>query len=252
MRSLSSVTRLATMLIWGITLFGGLIGPSPAAEVKVAAAANFTAPMKEIAQQFATDTGHRAIVSYGSTGKLYAQILNGAPFDVFLAADQDRPTLIEQKAIGSSRFTYATGRLVLWSSDPGLLDGTADSLRSPDIQRLAIANPKIAPYGNGAMQIIGALQLTDALMPKLVRGDSIAQAYQFVVTGNAQAGFVAMSQVADDAKGSRWIPPQSMYDPIHQDAVLLRPGNTAAEAFIAYLQGDNAKATIRRYGYAVD
>lgn len=252
MRRLSTVTRLATVLNLGTMLLGGLVGPLHAAEVKVAAAANFTAPLKEIARQFATDTGHRAIVSYGSTGKLYAQILNGAPFDVFLAADQERPALIEQKAIGSSRFTYATGRLVLWSSDPGLLDGTADALRSPGIRRLAIANPKTAPYGNGAMQIIGALQLTEPLQRKLVRGDNIAQTYQFVMTGNAQAGFVAMSQVADDAKGSRWIPPQSMYDPIRQDAVLLQPGNTAAEAFIAYLQGDTAKETIRRYGYAVD
>ena len=252
MGSLSTVTRLASVLQLGIMLSGGLVGSLHAAEVKVAAAANFTAPMKEIERQFATDTGHQAIVSYGSTGKLYAQILNGAPFDVFLAADQDRPALIEQKAIGDSRFTYATGRLALWSSDPGLLDGTADALRSPAIRRLAIANPKTSPYGNGAMQIIGALQLTEPLQRKLVRGDNIAQTFQFVMTGNAQAGFVAMSQVADETKGSRWIPPQSMYDPIRQDAVLLQPGNTAAEAFIAYLQGDTAKETIRRYGYAVD
>ena len=160
--------------------------------------------------------------------------------------------LVQGEVLEASEARRIYEGIVRRRRDPGLLDGTPDSLRSPDIQRLAIANPKIAPYGNGAMQIIGALQLTDALTPKLVRGDSIAQAYQFVVTGNAQAGFVAMSQVADDAKGSRWIPPRSMYDPIHQDAVLLRPGNTAAEAFIAYLQGDTAKETIRRYGYEVD
>jgi molybdate transport system substrate-binding protein len=233
-------------------LLCSLITPLHAAEVKVAVAANFTAPMKVIAQQFATDTGHRAIVSYGSTGKLYAQILNGAPFDIFLAADQDRPALIEHKGLGQSRFTYATGQLVLWSSDPGLLDGNAESLRSLGIARLAIANPKTAPYGNGALQIIKALQLTESVEHKLVRGDNIAQTYQFVMTGNAQAGFVAMSQVAGDATGSRWIPPQSMYDPLHQDAVLLQPGNTAAGAFIAFLQGETAKETIRRYGYAVD
>ncbi|MEZ5588147.1 MAG: molybdate ABC transporter substrate-binding protein [Sedimenticolaceae bacterium] len=246
------IVRLAIALALGGILFGGPTAPLQAAEVKVAVAANFTAPMKEIARQFATDTGHQAIVSYGSTGKLYAQILHGAPFDVFLAADQERPALIEQAATGSSRFTYATGRLVLWSSDPGLLDGTADALDSTDIERLAIANPKTAPYGIGAVQIIEALQLGKRLENKIVRGDNIAQTYQFVMTGNAQAGFVALSQVADDTKGSRWIPPQSMYDPIRQDAILLAPGNTTAEAFIAYLKGDSAKETIRRYGYAVD
>ena len=238
---------------FAVVCLGLLLGSGAlAAEVKVAVAANFAAPMKEIARAFATATDHRAIISYGSTGKLYAQVVNGAPFDVFLAADRLRPALIEQQGLGQSAFTYAIGKLALWSSDPNLLDGTAAALRSPALLRLALANPSTAPYGAGAVQVLDAIGLGEQLKGRLVRGHNIAQTYQFVMTGNAQAGFVALSQVIDSNSGSRWIPPQAMYKPIRQDAVLLRPDNTVANAFIAFLQDEPARDIIRRYGYAVE
>lgn len=219
--------------------------------VHVAVAANFTAAMKEIAAGFEKTTGHHAVLSFGSTGKLYTQIVHGgAPFEVFLAADQRRPELMEQAGQASGRFTYAVGKLVLWSSDP---DRVVDehALGKDDFQKLAIANPKTAPYGAAAVEVMRNLNLYQKLAPQLVLGDSISQTHQFVATGNAQLGFVALAQIALDGSGSRWPVPDELYAPIRQDAVLLNRGqdNPAAPALIAYLKSDAARAIIQRYGY---
>lgn len=224
-----------------------------AAQVKVAAAANFTAPMREIAQRFSETTGHQALISYGSTGKLYAQILHGAPYHVFLAADQKRPKLLHDSGLGQAPQTYAIGKLVLWSSNPELVD-SSEILAKGEFRKVAIANPKTAPYGAGALQILDALGVKQKVTPKLVRGDNIAQTFQFVMTGNAQLGFVAASQVAKDARGSQWQPPQSLYDPLRQDAVLLSKGeaNPAALAFMDFLLGEEARQIAQRYGYGTD
>jgi len=228
--------------------------PAVAGEVKVAVAANFTAAMKEIATAFEAATGHEVIISYGSTGKLYAQILNGAPFEIFLAADRERPQLLTEQGQASTPFTYAVGKLVLWSADPDLIAAGSTALKTEDYTKLAIANPKTAPYGAAAIQVLEALGVLDAVRPKLVRGDNIAQTYQFVLTGNAQLGFVALAQVTLDSRGSRWEPPQALYDPIRQDAVLLTQGkdNPAATALVEFLQGTEARAVIEKYGYGVE
>jgi molybdate transport system substrate-binding protein len=231
-----------------------LLGTSAAAdEVKVAVAANFTPAMKEIAAAFTAATGHRTVVSYGSTGKLYAQITYGAPFEVLLAADAVRPRMLAAAGLAGEPFTYAVGKLVLWSADPGRVDDEGNVLKSGKFRRLAIVNPKTAPYGAAAMQVMESLGSLSALEAKLVRGDNIAQTYQFILTGNAQLGFVALSQVVLDPKGSRWDPPQNLYDPIRQDAVLLARGadNPAATALVDFLKGPRARAVIERYGYGV-
>jgi molybdate transport system substrate-binding protein len=223
------------------------------AEVKVAVAANFTAAMKEIGAAFEAATGHELVISYGSTGKIYAQIVNGAPFEVFLAADQARPQRLVEEGRASDRFTYAVGRLVLWSPDPDRVDAGGVVLRSGDFRRLAIANPVTAPYGAAAVQVLERLGLMQSLEPRLVRGDNIAQAYQFVATRNAELGFVAMAQVALEPSGSRWPVPLELYDSIRQDAVLLEKGrdNPAARALLDYLAGPEAHAVIERFGYGV-
>jgi molybdate transport system substrate-binding protein len=239
-----------TLAVLALTFSGTL---AMAGEVHVAVAANFTAAMKEIAANFEKATGHRALVSFGSTGKLYTQIVYGAPFEVFLAADQRRPELLVKDGAASERFTYAIGRLVLWSSDAGRkLD--AQALRSGDFAKLAIANPKTAPYGAAAVEVMKNLGVYPALKSKLVLGDSIAQTYQFVATGNAQLGFVALAQIALDDSGSRWPVPDDLYAPIRQDAVLLDrgKGNAAALALLDYLQSDAAKAVIHKFGYGTD
>jgi molybdate transport system substrate-binding protein len=240
-------------LLYALTLL--LAGaPAAAGEVKAAVAANFTAAMKEIAPAFEAATGHTLVASYGSTGKIYAQIKNGAPFEVFLAADQKRPQMLEEEGVASGRFTYAVGRLVLWSADPDLVDAEGAVLKSGSFRHLAIANPVTAPYGAAAMQVIERLGLQDALEPKLVRGDNIAQTYQFVATKNAELGFVALAQVALDPAGSRWSVPAELHDPIRQDAVLLDKGkdNPAAVALMEYLKGPEARAVIERFGYGVE
>ncbi len=226
---------------------------SHAAQVKVAVAANFTAPMREIAARFHETTGYEALVSYGSTGKLYAQIIHGAPFQVFLAADRERPRLLHESGLGATPQTYAIGRLALWSADPGLIDGST-VLKAADFDRLAIANPKTAPYGIGALQILEALDVESQLKRKLVKGDNIAQTYQFVMTQNAQLGFVALSQVQDGHEGSVWVPPQSLYDPLLQDMVLLENGKAdpAALAFVDFLFSDEVQQITKRYGYGTD
>ncbi len=229
---------------------------SGAAQVSVAVAANFTAPMQKIAQSFEQDTGHQALLSFGSTGNFYVQIKNGAPFQILLAADDDTPARIDKEglAVVNTRFTYATGKLVLWSKQPGLVDDKGEVLRTGKFERLAIANPKLAPYGAAAMQTMSILGLLPALSPKFVQGENIAQTYQFISTENAQLGFVALSQVYVDGHirdGSAWIVPTTLHQPIKQDAVLLLTGkgNPAAAALMTYLRGDKAKAIIRSYGY---
>ncbi len=226
--------------------------------VSVAVAANFTAPMQKIASAFEADTGHKAELSFGATGKFYAQITHGAPFQVLLSADDTTPARLERegKAVARSRFTYAIGTLVLWSAQPGYVDAQGAVLKTGDFKHLAIANPKVAPYGAAALQVMDQLGATAAVQPRLVQGENIAQAFQFVATGNAQLGFVALSQVMADGKltsGSAWQVPASLHDPIRQDAVLLTPGkdSTAAAALLAYLRGDKARAIIRSYGYGL-
>lgn len=227
-----------------------------AGEVSVAVAANFTAPMKRIAADFEKDTGHKAHLAFGATGAFYTQIKNGAPFAVLLAADDDTPAKIEKEGLGvvGSRFTYATGKLVLWSKKVGLVDGKGEVLKSATFDKIAIANPKLAPYGAAAMQVLNRMGLTDSLAPKVVEGANIGQTYQFVSSENATLGFVALSQVVENGlikEGSGWIVPTSMYSPIKQDAVVLNVGknNEAATALMTYLRSDKAKSVIRSYGY---
>lgn len=229
-----------------------------AAEVSVAVAANFTAPMQKIAQAFEQETGHKAVLSFGSTGNLYAQIRHGAPFQILLAADATTPAKIEKEGLGlaGSRFTYAIGKLVLWSKQPGLVDDKGDILRSGTFQRIAVANPKLAPYGAAAVETMTKLGVLKALQPKIVQGENIAQTYQFTATENAQLGFVALSQVMSEGKivqGSAWLVPAHLHAPIQQDALLLTPGadNPAAKALMIFLRSDRVKTLIRTYGYDV-
>ena len=241
--------------LW-FAMFMALVAPLYAAEVSVAVAANFAAPMQKIAQAFEQDTGHKAVLSFGSTGMLYAQIRNGAPYQILLSADAEAPNKLEKEGLGvpGSRFTYATGSLVLWSKQPGFVDDKGDVLRTAKFQRIAMANPKLAPYGAAAMETISKLGLQQQLQARIVQGDNIAQTYQFVATENAQLGFVALSQVFVDGKmaqGSSWIVPASAHAPIRQDAILLAKGqdSAAAAALMQYVRGERAKSLIRSYGY---
>jgi molybdate transport system substrate-binding protein len=225
-------------------------------EVLVAVAANFTAPMQKIAPFFEKDTGHKARLSFGATGAFYAQIKNGGPFDVFLSADDETPLKLEKEGmtVPGTRFTYATGRLALWSKQAGVVDAKGDALRSGKVQRLALANPKLAPYGAAAIETINKLGLLKDLQPKFVQGDNIAQTFQFVNTENAQLGFVALSQVYADGKltqGSAWVVPSSFHKPLQQGAVMLVNGknNPAALAFMAYLKSEKAKVIMKSFGY---
>lgn len=225
-------------------------------EVTVAVAANFAGPLAKIAEGFTATTGHTLKTSAGPTGKFYSQIIHGAPFDVLLAADDETPRrlIAEGHAVAGSNFTFALGVLVLWSAQPGFVDDQGAVLAGGRFRKLAIANPKLAPYGAAAMQVIAARGLTEAITPKLVTGESIAQAYQFVFTGNADLGFVALSQVAVPGKpapGSFWRVPANLHGEIRQDAVLLKQGekNPAAAALLAYLKSPAARAVIQSYGY---
>ncbi|KJH78030.1 molybdate ABC transporter substrate-binding protein [Pseudomonas sp. ES3-33] len=232
------------------------VGSAQAEEVQVAVAANFTAPLQAIAADFEKDTGHKLIAAYGATGQFYAQIKNGAPFEVFLSADDSTPQKLENEGdtVKGSRFTYAIGTLALWSAKDGYVDNQGKVLSDNQYQHLAIANPKAAPYGLAATQVLARLGLTDQVKAKIVEGQNITQAYQFVSTGNAELGFVALSQVYKDGKvsgGSAWIVPGDMHDPIKQDAVILNKGkdNPAAKALVDYLKGPKAAAVIKSYGY---
>lgn len=223
-----------------------------AGEVHVAVAANFTEPAKEIAAAFREKTGHDAVLSFGATGQLYAQITQDAPFGVFLSADAERPqqAIDEGLAEKGSRFTYAVGRLVLWSRDASR-KASEDALREGDFQKLAIANPQAAPYGAAAVEVLRSLGVLAAVESRLVQGNNIIQTFQFVDTGNAEFGFVAAAQLAGRSDGSRWLVPGHLHRPIRQDAVLLRKaaGNEAAAAFVVFLKGPEARAIIERYGY---
>lgn len=246
---------LCNVLLVAILAIGALGTPALAAEVRVAVAANFAEPAKEIAARFKARTGHDAVLSFGSSGQFYVQIANGAPFGVFLSADRERPEKAEADGLGvaGSRFTYAIGRLVLYSRSPGLVDGRGAVLKKGKFAKIAIADPKTAPYGVGAVETMRKLGVYDALRPRLVLGTSITQAYQFVDTGAAELGFVAQSQVVAVKGGSRWIVPAADHTPIDQQAVLLRSaaGDPAAKAFMGFLRGAEAGAIIRKYGYEV-
>jgi molybdate transport system substrate-binding protein len=227
-------------------------------EVQVAVAANFIEPAQKIAVEFEKDTGHKALLLFGATGKFYAQIKNGAPFEVLLAADAETPARLEREgaAVSGSHFTYAIGTLVLWSAKAGMVDDQGEVLKKGSFNHIAIANPKLAPYGAAAMEVLTALKLLDAIQPKVVEAENIAQAYQFSATGNAELGFVAMSQVFKDGnlkEGSAWVIPSGLYHPIRQDAVLLEKGrdNPAAKSWLLYLKGDKARALIKSYGYGL-
>lgn len=241
-------------LIAGVALLAGAASAT-AAETRVAVAANFTEPAKEIAARFEARTGHKAVLSFGASGQFFTQIANGAPYEVFLSADVERPTKAETDslAVRGTRFTYATGRLVLWSKTPGLVDRNGAVLKRDGFAKIAIADPKAAPYGLAAVETMRKLGLYDRLSPKLVTGTSITQAYQFVDTGAAEVGFVALSQVVNQKGGSRWLVPASNHTPIDQQAVLLKTGadSAAAKAFLQFLEGPEARAIIRRYGYEV-
>ena len=224
-------------------------------EVMVAVAANFTAPMKEIADDFAEATGHKATLAFGSSGKFLAQIQNGAPFEVFLSADQAKPIKLEElgTAVSGTRFTYAQGGLALWSAADGV-DPQA-LLKSGDFNKVSLANPKLAPYGEAVMQTLAKMDLTEQTRPHWVMGENISQTWQFVSTGNARIGFVAMSQIMENGavtSGSAWIIPADYYQPIRQDAVLLKKGegSAAAAALLEYLQSDAVAELIARYGYS--
>ncbi|MCL2635747.1 MAG: molybdate ABC transporter substrate-binding protein [Betaproteobacteria bacterium] len=235
-----------------------VVAATHAGEVQVAVAANFTAPAQQIAAEFERQTGHKAMLSFGATGKFYAQIVNGAPFEVFLSADDATPARLEKEgqAVAGSRFTYAVGALVLWSAQTDVVDAQGEVLKSGNFKHLAIANPKTAPYGGAAIETLTRLKLLDAVQAKFVQGENIAQTFQFVATGNAELGFVALSQVFRDGKlsgGSAWIVPGHLHEPIRQDAVILANGknNAAAGAFMDYLKTPRAHAIITSFGYTL-
>ncbi len=225
-------------------------------ELHVAVASNFTAPMKDIVKSFERETGYRVRLSFGASGKFYAQIRNGAPFQVFLSADQAKPKALEREGwtAEGTRFTYALGALALWSRQPDRVDSRGQVLREGDFNKLALANPRLAPYGAAAVEVLQSLGLAEATRPRWVQGENIAQTYQFVHTGNADIGFVALSQVLENGElkgGSVWRVPSSHHSPIRQDAVLLKTGadSEAAKALLTFLQSDTAERIIQGYGY---
>ncbi len=242
---------MKSFLLAGVAVLA--VGIAHAGTTQVAVAANFTDAAKAIGAAFTAETGHEAVFSFGSTGQLYTQITQGAPFDALLSADDIRPAKAVADGLGESGtvFTYAIGQLALWSAEPGLVDGP-EALQDPDLTRIAIANPKTAPYGAAAVQAMQKLGVYDSLLPKIVQGDSITQTFQFVATGNAEIGFVALSQVVGRTDGSLWLVDRSFYDPIRQDAVLLShgAGNPAARAFLDFLKGATASGIIAGFGYA--
>ena len=246
-----TIRQFFLLLGLGVSIF-----PALANEVQVAVAANFTAPMQQIAAEFEKDSGHKAVLVFGATGKFYAQISNGAPFEVLLAADDATPARLEKELLAAprTRFTYAIGKLVLWSAKEGTVDSKGDVLKKGEFKHLALANPKTAPYGAAAVEALKRLGMLDSIQPKFVQGENIAQTQQFIATGNAELGFVALSQVFKDGKvtsGSIWIVPAKLYAPIRQDAVVLAKGRnkSAATALVNYMKTDKARAIIKSYGY---
>jgi len=245
--------RLALAAVSTAALLLGAV-PARAAAVAIAVAANFTAPAKQLAANFQLKTGDTLVLSFGASGPFYSQITQGAPFEIFLSADEARPKKLVASGLGiaGSEFTYATGKLILWSAAPGYVDAQGKILSSGKFKHLAIANPQAAPYGAAAIETLKALGVYNSVAPSIVMGESITQAYQFTASGNAELGFVALSQVIKAKKGSEWLVPQNLYKPIAQDAVLLRPGadDQGAKDFLAYLRTPEALAIIRSYGYA--
>jgi len=253
-RSLSRL--LARLLVVGVA-FGA--GAARADEVSVAVAANFTEPMKKIAAEFEKTSGHKVSLSFGSTGKFYSQIKAGAPFEVLVAADDETPIKLENEGGGvkGTHFTYAIGKLVLWSAKPAVVDTKGDVLKGGGFDHIAVANPKLAPYGAAGVETLKALGLYDSLSPKIVQAENIGQTYQFIATGNALLGFVALAQVVDETgklkSGSVWVVPEKYYTQIRQDAVLLEKGKdkSAAAALLKYLKSPFALKVIEGYGYAL-
>lgn len=240
----------ALLLLW--------TGPVSAAEVRVAVASNFAPVMPALAERFERESGHRLQVALGASGKIYAQIRHGAPFEVFLSADADKPAQLERDglAVPGSRFTYALGRLVLWSPQPGRVDGEGAVLDRGHFRKLALANPRLAPYGQAAVEVLRARGLYERLQPRFVMGENIAQAHQFVASGSAELGFVALAQVRQNGlpiAGSAWIVPDALHAPIRQDAVLLEAGRRqpAAQAFLTFLRSAPARAIVQAYGYGL-
>lgn len=224
-------------------------------EIRVAVASNFAGTMQQIAGRFEARTGHKVTLAFGSTGKHYAQIKNGAPFDAFFAADVKRPELLEREgvALPASRFTYAVGKLVLWSAQPGYVDAQGEVLNKGEFRHLALANPKLAPYGKAAEQVLQARGLGESLQGRLVRGENIGQAFQFVRSGNAELGFVAYSQIKNPdvpVSGSFWVVPQPLYTPIEQQAVLLKEGKVA-RAFLTFVKSEESLEIIHSFGYDI-
>ncbi|MCD2451477.1 molybdate ABC transporter substrate-binding protein [Methylicorpusculum oleiharenae] len=229
---------------------------SHAAGVNVAVAANFSGPMQKIASAFEQTTGHKTVIAFGTVGKFYAQIKSGAPFDLLISADQETPEQLEKDnlAVAESRFTYAIGKLVLWSSRPGFVDDHGDILKKEAFKHIAIANPKLAVYGEAAIEALNNLGLIERLQTRFVTGDNITQAYQFVSSGNAELGFIAWSQIYEEGRaiaGSYWLVPQDLYPRLRQDAVLLTRGkdNVAAQDLLDFIRSETAKNIIRSYGY---
>jgi molybdate transport system substrate-binding protein len=230
--------------------------PGLAADLHLAVAANFTAPMEQLKPLFEKASGHKLIISYGTVGKFYAQIKNGAPFELLISADDETPIRLEKDglALPETRFTYAIGKLMLWSTKPGLVDAKGEVLKQADFKRLAIANPKLAVYGAAGVEVMKKLGVYEQLQPKLVFGENITQTYQFIATANADLGFVALSQIYKNgsyAAGSHWQVPSNLYPRIRQDAVLLTKGrdNPAGKALLAFLKTQETKKIIRSYGY---
>ena len=246
--------RRSILLIAGIFLVFGLRNVR-ADTVRVAVASNFTETARELAQAFRNNTGHEAVLSFGASGQFYAQIKEGAPFEVFLSADDSRPKKLvdDNLGIANEEFTYAVGKLVLWSRKSGL-SLNEETLKKGEFSKIAIANPVAAPYGAAAVEVMKALDVYDELLPKIVQGNSIAQTFQFVNTDNAELGFIALSQIPNRKEGSWWIVPGKYYKQINQDAVLLKSGakNNAAIAFMAFLRSSVAHSIIQKSGYATD
>lgn len=246
------ISRLLTALL---LLIPALAPTAGADEVSVAVAANFTAPMQRIAAEFEKASGNKVLASYGSTGQLYAQIRNGAPFEILLAADEEVPArlILEGSAVAGSQFNYALGKLVLWSADKNFIDSSGNALSQGSFDRIAVVNPKTAPYGAAAIETMKAVGVKDGLQPKIVMAETVVQAYQFVKSGNVKLGFIALSQILKDGQveGSAWIVPNSLYKPIRQDAVILENGKDkpAALSFVQFLKSDATKALIKSYGY---
>jgi molybdate transport system substrate-binding protein len=237
-------------------LASGAATASHGSQVHVAVAANFAVAAEEIGRAFEAETGHKLLLSTGSTGKLYAQIANGAPFEVFLAADVERPAKLEAvgHAVAGTRFTYALGQLVLWSPRPGLVDDHGAVLAKGGFRHLALTNPTTAPYGAAARQVLEKLGLWDKLGPLRVQGENVGQTFQFVASGNAELGFIALSQLSTPEtplRGSHWVVPAELHDPLEQQAVLLNPGagHPAARAFLEFLRGEAAGQILDAHGY---